>query len=157
MSSGVFAFGYVILSMIVFAGFAKIFTVVGPGKVILPAIVGVLALAIVNNLYLFKKGVDEICQNTETDAPVTETTTATTAPPVTETTTATTAPPVTTTATTAPPVTTTATTAPPVTTTATTAPPVTATTAPPVTATSALSIIATTIPPAVSTFVSSLV
>lgn len=75
LSSGMFAFGYIFLSMIAFAGFAKIFTVIGPGKVILPAIVGVISLAIINNVYLFKKGVDEICETTvtnETEAPETD-------------------------------------------------------------------------------------
>jgi hypothetical protein len=56
-----FIFGYVFLSMAFFSGLGRLFTVIGPGKIILPTAVGTITMTLVNNLYLYEKALTDIC------------------------------------------------------------------------------------------------
>ncbi len=61
MITAAFAFGYLVLSLVVFSGFSRIFTVIGPGKTVLPAAVGTLVVTLFNNIYLYKTALKDIC------------------------------------------------------------------------------------------------
>ncbi len=62
MSAGSFTVGYVVLPFILFTGFSKIILIISAGKVLVPAILGTIVLAITNKFFIFPMAIKKICK-----------------------------------------------------------------------------------------------
>lgn len=62
MMTSIFIFGYMFLSFFFITGIGKILIIVGPGKLLIPTIIGSIVMVTTNKVILLNKALEEICK-----------------------------------------------------------------------------------------------